>query len=140
MELRSSHCGATGLAVSWERWDTGSRASPAQWVKDLGLTWLRLGSDPWSGNDICCVVAKKKKKKKKDGAEISQVRAALRPLRVPAGMEKWRHRCGCREAGGCGRQGGPLEPRGSIAPPSLESVLRARCVYCQRDPSVTVTF
>ena len=55
----SSCCGATGLVVSWECWDTGSIPSPAQWVKDLALLklWLRwrlqLGSDPWFGSSIC---------------------------------------------------------------------------------------
>ena len=35
--LRSSCCGATGSAESWERWDAGSIPSPAQWIKDPAL-------------------------------------------------------------------------------------------------------
>ena len=33
----SSCCGAVGLAVSLECWDTGLIPNPAQWVKDLVL-------------------------------------------------------------------------------------------------------
>ena len=35
--LWSSHCGATGTAASWERWDIGSIPGPAQGVKDPAL-------------------------------------------------------------------------------------------------------
>ena len=40
---RSSHCGATGLAASWECQDKGLIPSLAQWVKDpvLPQVWLR---------------------------------------------------------------------------------------------------
>ena len=68
---RSSCCGTTGLAVSLERWGTGSIPSPAQWFKDLALPQLRrrsqlpAGSDPWPGNSRCHWVTKKEKKKKK---------------------------------------------------------------------------
>ena len=34
----------------------------AEWVKDLALLQLRLGSDPWSENSLCHGAAKKKKK------------------------------------------------------------------------------
>ena len=53
--LRSSRCGATGLAVAWEHWDMGLIPGPAWWVKDPALSqlWLSLrlqiGSDPWLG-------------------------------------------------------------------------------------------
>ena len=35
--IRRSYCGAIGLAVTLEHWDTGSLPSPAQWVKNLAL-------------------------------------------------------------------------------------------------------
>ena len=37
--LWSSHCGATGSAASWERWDAGSIPGSAQWVKDS--VWVK---------------------------------------------------------------------------------------------------
>ena len=40
----SSHCGTTGSASAWERWDMGSIPSPAQWVKDPALLQLKLHS------------------------------------------------------------------------------------------------
>lgn len=43
---RRSRCGATGSAVSWERWDKGSSPGPAQWLKDLALPWLWLRWQP----------------------------------------------------------------------------------------------
>ena len=41
---------ATGLAVSWERCDTGSIPGPTQWVKDLALPQLQLRSQLWLGS------------------------------------------------------------------------------------------
>ena len=38
---RSSHCGATRLAVSLQSWDTGSIPGAAQWVKDSALLQLQ---------------------------------------------------------------------------------------------------
>ena len=59
-----------GSAAFWEHCDIGWIPSLAQWVKDLALTqlWLGsqewLGSDPWPGNSICYGAARKEKKKK----------------------------------------------------------------------------
>ena len=64
---QSSHCGMTGLAASWDHWDSGLIPGLVQWVKDLVMlhlwlrSWLCLRSDPWPGNSICCGAAKKKK-------------------------------------------------------------------------------
>ena len=63
--MRSSFCGATGLAAFWEHWDAGLIPSPAQW--DLMLPKLCLGSDRWPRNAMCCGVAKKEKKKEIQG-------------------------------------------------------------------------
>ena len=41
-QSRSSFCGPTGSATTWEQWDTGSTSRLAQWVKDLVLLQLRL--------------------------------------------------------------------------------------------------
>ena len=64
----SSRCGATGLATSWEHWDTGSIRGPPQWAKDPVLlhlqlrSWLQLGSDPWPRNSTYRGVVKKEQK------------------------------------------------------------------------------
>ena len=56
------------LAVSLERWPTGSIPRLSRWVKDpvLPQLWHRLqlwhGSDPWPGNPICHRAAEKEKK------------------------------------------------------------------------------
>ena len=42
--IRSSHCGAIGLAVSWERRVTGLIPDPAEWVKDPAVLQLQLRS------------------------------------------------------------------------------------------------
>ena len=55
---RSSHCGITGYAASWEHSGLGNLVLLQL---QLGLQlWLR--SDPWPGNSICCGTAKKEKK------------------------------------------------------------------------------
>ena len=57
-----------GSASSLERWSACSIPGLAQWVKDLALLQLRLGSqlqlgsDPWQGTSMCCRVAKNEKK------------------------------------------------------------------------------
>ena len=54
-ETWSSLCGATGLTVSWEHWDTGSIPTWHKQVKGLALpqlqlrSQLQLTSDSWSG-------------------------------------------------------------------------------------------
>ena len=65
---------------SWKHWDLGSILSRAQWVKDLALlqlqlgSRLRLGSDLWPGSSMCCGVAKNDlKKKKKFGAVFNLI-------------------------------------------------------------------
>ena len=60
----------SGISSILQHWGAGSIPSPAQWVKDLTLPQLQLGSqlaksDPWPGNSICCKVAKTKQKKSK---------------------------------------------------------------------------
>lgn len=65
----SSHCGTTGLVVSWKRWDAGLTPGLAQWVKNLVLlqpklrSQLQFGSNPWPGTSTCHGQPKKKKKK-----------------------------------------------------------------------------
>ena len=59
-QLWSSCCGAMGLVVSLECWDTISMPGPGQWVKDLALAQLWLGSDAQCKNSICHRMAKKK--------------------------------------------------------------------------------
>ena len=58
---RNSRCGAMESAASLESWDTGSSSGLAEWVKNLSLLQLQLGSDPSPGNSICHWVAKKEK-------------------------------------------------------------------------------
>lgn len=48
-----------GWIAPCKRWDTGLIPSLAQWVKDLVLSQLRLGSDPWPRSSICHEVGKK---------------------------------------------------------------------------------
>ena len=60
-ELRSSCCGARGLAVSWNCWEISWIPGLAQWVKDPASLQLQLRSDPWPRNSICCSLAKKEK-------------------------------------------------------------------------------
>ena len=74
--IQRSLCGTMGSVASWEPWDAGLIPSPAQWVKDPGLSqlWLRLQlqlrSDPWPGSATCFMVAKKERKgKEKRGTE-----------------------------------------------------------------------
>ena len=47
----SSCCDATEFVASWERWDAGSILHLAQWVRDLALLQLWLGSKLWLGSD-----------------------------------------------------------------------------------------
>ena len=61
---RGSCCSVMGSATSLECQDMGLIPSRAQWVKDLVLPQLWLGSDPCPGNPMCCKVAKNEKKKK----------------------------------------------------------------------------
>ena len=76
----SSHCGAMGLAASWEPWDADLIPGPAQWVKVPVLLqlWLRsrlwLGSDLQPGNNMPQGSQKKKKKKKKKNVKQGSVR------------------------------------------------------------------
>ena len=57
--LGSSQGGVSGSGESWESWDTGLIAGPAQWVKHLVMQQLQflsrlwLRSDPWLGNSLC---------------------------------------------------------------------------------------
>ena len=63
----SSHCGATGLVISWECWDATLISDPEQWAEDLVVpqlqlkSWLWLGSNPGLG--IPCAVGGQKRKK-----------------------------------------------------------------------------
>ena len=81
MQAWSSRCGATAFALSRECWHLGLIPGPAQWVKDLALPqlWLgsqlRLNSDPWPGSSICRGVARngsktKQQQKTKDAGII----------------------------------------------------------------------
>ena len=76
IDLRGSHCGAVGLAVSWECWDIGLIPGPAQQAKDpvLAQLWrksqLQLESDPWPRTLYATGLPKKKKKKKKKKQDL----------------------------------------------------------------------
>ena len=65
------HFGETGLAASWEHWDTGSIPGLAQWVKDLHGHSFSLGLDcgsfliPGLGTPYAARRQKKKEKKEK---------------------------------------------------------------------------
>ena len=49
---RSSCCGTTGMAVSWEHSDAGLIPGQVQWVKVRGLLQLWLRSQPNLGSDL----------------------------------------------------------------------------------------
>ena len=60
-----------GIGGILECWEMGLIPGPAQWIKDLVLPQLWLGSDPWPRSSICLRAAKtnkqtnKQKKQKK---------------------------------------------------------------------------
>ena len=90
-EVGSSHCGTTGSAVSWERWDVGSIPGLAQWIGDLVLSQLwhrlqpQLGSNPSPRYSICCREATKKKKKKEKKKKNQKTKGRWEDSLAPKG-------------------------------------------------------
>ena len=65
----------------WHLWSAGTQVqSLAQWIKDLALPQLRLGSDPWPGNSICYRVAKKTQKNKRKKKEVGSFAQTVEEL------------------------------------------------------------
>ena len=78
--------GAMGSEASWERWDSGSIPTLAQWVKDLVLSQLQLrsqlqlGSDPWPRHSICPGEGEKKKKASAAASWLDDLGLVTSPL------------------------------------------------------------
>ena len=80
----------------WECWDESSIPGLAQWVEDMALLQLWLGSqlqlrsDPWPGNSVCRRAAKKKNNNNKKGINlnISVITLNVNSLNTPIKRQK----------------------------------------------------